>query len=215
MVKQERAARTRESLIRAAAEAFAQEGFAVASLATISRRAGVSNGALHFHFENKKALAQAVEDEAAQAMRRVTRVATQGESSALQTLVDVTHHLMGALAGDIVVRAGFELGGDQSRGNGATLRQEWQRWIEETLRWAEREGSLADGVSAQRATQTIVAATVGFVVLGCEDAKWLSERNITGFWELMLPLLTARQVMPAGSGAPARGNGSHQVQETN
>ncbi|MFD3722337.1 TetR family transcriptional regulator [Streptomyces sp. NPDC058674] len=72
MVKQERAARTRESLVRAAAEVFAEQGFTTASIAAISRRAGVSAGGLHFHFESKTALADAVEDRAVQALRRIT-----------------------------------------------------------------------------------------------------------------------------------------------
>lgn len=72
MAKQERAARTRESLVRAAAEVFAEQGFVTASIAVISRRAGVSAGGLHFHFESKTALAQAVEDRAAEALRHIT-----------------------------------------------------------------------------------------------------------------------------------------------
>ena len=72
MVKQERALRTRRALVRAAAEVFAGEGFAPASLTAISRRAGVSNGALHFHFPNKKALARAVEEEALETVRGIT-----------------------------------------------------------------------------------------------------------------------------------------------
>ncbi|RST18401.1 TetR/AcrR family transcriptional regulator [Streptomyces sp. WAC05374] len=187
MVKQERAARTRQSLIRAAAEVFAQEGFAPASLATISRRAGVSNGALHFHFENKKALARAVEDEAAARVRRITAGVLEGGGSALQALVDTTHELMNRLAADIVVRAGFELGGDPARGEEPQLRREWQRWIEEALRRAEQEGGLAEGVSPDGAASTILAATVGFEVLGGENGEWLTEERITGFWDLLLP----------------------------
>ncbi|WP_420834079.1 TetR family transcriptional regulator [Streptomyces antarcticus] len=72
MAKQERAARTRESLVRAAAEVFAEQGFVTASIAVISRRAGVSAGGLHFHFESKTALAQAVEGRAAEALRQIT-----------------------------------------------------------------------------------------------------------------------------------------------
>ncbi|MFD7349969.1 TetR family transcriptional regulator, partial [Streptomyces sp. NPDC059876] len=76
MVKQDRAARTRQSLIRAGAEVYAREGFAPASLSVISRRAGVGNGALHFHFHfhfaSKRALARAVGDEAARTVRRST-----------------------------------------------------------------------------------------------------------------------------------------------
>ena len=61
MAEQERAVRTRERLIGSAAETFCREGFAVASLSVISAQAGVSSGALHFHFAGKAALADAVE----------------------------------------------------------------------------------------------------------------------------------------------------------
>ncbi|MFE4917199.1 TetR family transcriptional regulator [Streptomyces sp. NPDC056652] len=71
MVKQDRVARTRQSLIRAGAEVYAREGFAPASLSVISRRAGVGNGALHFHFASKGALARAVGDEVARTVRRI------------------------------------------------------------------------------------------------------------------------------------------------
>lgn len=71
MVKQERAARTRESLVLAAAEVFAAQGFAAASIAAISERAGVTSGAVQFHFDGKPALARAVEARAARALRRI------------------------------------------------------------------------------------------------------------------------------------------------
>ncbi|MCM2416230.1 MULTISPECIES: ScbR family autoregulator-binding transcription factor [unclassified Streptomyces] len=209
MVKQDRAARTRRSLIHAAAEVFAREGFAPASLATISRRAGVSNGALHFHFENKRALAQAVEDEAAQTVRRITEEGAVGPGGALQALVDTTHALMRALADDIVVRAGFGLGGDAARGQEFWLRREWQRWIEDMLRCAEAEGRLAEGVSPHDASPAIVAVTVGLEVLGGDDRGWLSGETVAGFWDLVLPgLASRREPVPVSSprpgGTPAR-----------
>ncbi|TQJ85228.1 hypothetical protein FBY22_3968, partial [Streptomyces sp. SLBN-31] len=55
MVKQERAARTRQSLVRAAAEG--SPGRLRAGLADLDQQAGrVSNGALHFHFASKQDL---------------------------------------------------------------------------------------------------------------------------------------------------------------
>ncbi|MFJ5818692.1 ScbR family autoregulator-binding transcription factor [Streptomyces sp. NPDC093108] len=206
MVKQDRAARTRQSLIHAAAEVFAQGGFAPASLATISRRAGVSNGALHFHFETKKALAQAVEDQAAETLRRITEGRESGGDGALQVLVDTTHALMGTLADDIVTRAGFELGGDPARGEESRLRREWQRWIEDMLRRAEAEGGLAEGISADNASSAIVAVTVGFEVLGSEDKGWLSEETVAGFWDLMLPRLASRREPVPVSSSSADGH---------
>ncbi|MGW7049656.1 TetR family transcriptional regulator [Streptomyces avermitilis] len=70
-VRQERAIRTRNALIESAAALFARHGYEVVSLSTISARAGVSNGALHFHFPSKTALAEAVGAAAAQRFGRI------------------------------------------------------------------------------------------------------------------------------------------------
>ncbi|MFF9573220.1 ScbR family autoregulator-binding transcription factor [Streptomyces sp. NPDC014685] len=211
MVKQDRAARTRQSLIRAAAEVFAREGFAPASLTAISRGAGVSNGALHFHFESKKSLARAVEEEAVQVVRGITGKALDGGGGGLRTLMDTTRELMGRLGDDIVVRAGFELGGDPARGEESLLRSEWQQWVEDMLRHAEDGGELAEGVSPGDALPAIMAATVGFEVLGAEDKAWLSEEAIDGFWELVLPGLAGGREQPVPVGSPSTGASGHRV----
>jgi AcrR family transcriptional regulator len=212
MVKQERAARTRESLVRAAAEVFARDGFALASLASISKRAGVSNGALHFHFESKQALARGVEDEAAAMVRAIAASAQAGSPDPLQRLIDATHALMERLDQDVVVRAGFELGSGPPRRDGAVdLRGQWQSWVEEVLKGAEREGVLAQGVSAADASVTVVAATVGFEQLGADDRTWTSAETLVQFWDLLLPRLASADVLsglkPGGTtaAAPRRG----------
>jgi AcrR family transcriptional regulator len=196
MVKQERAARTRRALVQAAAEVFAQDGFVLASLTSISKRAGVSNGALHFHFESKQALARAVEDEANAVVRAIATPAQAGGPDALQRLIDATHDLMGRLDQDVVVRAGFELGSGPPRRDGAAdLRGQWQSWVEEVLKDAEREGILAEGVSAAEASITVVAATVGFEQLGADDRTWMSAATLVQFWDLLLPRLASAEAL--------------------
>lgn len=196
MVKQERAARTRQSLVRAAAEVFATEGFVQASLTSISRRAGVSNGALHFHFESKQVLAGAVESEAAAALEAIVR-SSGGFGSALQRLVDATHALMSSLERDVVVRAGFGLsGGFPRRASGTDLRGQWRKWVEQVLQEAELEGGLTDGVSAADATVAVVAATVGFEQLGVGDPAWTSRTTLVQFWDLLLPRLASPALLP-------------------
>ncbi|MCQ4208875.1 ScbR family autoregulator-binding transcription factor [Streptomyces longispororuber] len=187
--------RTRKSLIDAAAAVFAEEGYVPSSLATISKRAGVSNGALHFHFENKKALAQAVEEAATDVIHELVRLSGSASTSALQALVDATHRLVACLSDDIVVRAGFDLSAEHALGADAGLVRTWHTWVEETLHRAEAEGHLAPGVSPDVAAAAVVAVTVGIEVLAGGDPQWLAERRIAGFWELLLPGLAPEHVL--------------------
>ncbi|MFD5869468.1 MULTISPECIES: ScbR family autoregulator-binding transcription factor [Actinomycetes] len=192
MVKQERAARTRETLVRAAAEVFAEEGFVTASIATIAKRAGVSAGGLHFHFGSKPLLAEAVEGRAAEAVRRITSGRRrQADRDALQVMVDSTHDLAALLSQDPVVRAGFGLCADLARDSVTDLRGQWRCWIEEVFEAAARENRLAAGVEPDHAAHAVVAATVGFEVLGAAEPGWVSRGVVTDFWELLLPRLAA------------------------
>ncbi|XKK61450.1 TetR family transcriptional regulator [Streptomyces sp. ARC32] len=130
MVKQERALRTREALINSAATVFDRDGFSVASLTAISSLAGVSNGALHFHFASKAALADAVEEAAAERLAHIVTVHEEEAANALQLLVNTSHELARMLTADVVLRAGFELSRDQVREGGPGLYQQWHRWVE-------------------------------------------------------------------------------------
>ena len=51
---------TQRALLAAARALFAERGYAATSLAAIAARAGVTRGALHYHFENKAGLFYAV-----------------------------------------------------------------------------------------------------------------------------------------------------------
>ncbi|GGV96988.1 TetR family transcriptional regulator [Streptomyces gelaticus] len=189
MVKQERAARTRETLIRSAAEVFDRDGFSTASLTAISSRAGVSNGALHFHFASKAVLVDVVEEAALTRLLAVTNGALSLGAGRMQALVDVTHALAEALRSDVVLRVGFALSGETSRSARMDLRQRWRCWVEGTLKQAEAEGELRRGTAVQDAVTAVVAATVGFEVLGVSDSTWLSASTVTRFWRLLLPTL--------------------------
>ncbi|WSK92095.1 TetR family transcriptional regulator (plasmid) [Streptomyces sp. NBC_01278] len=189
MVKQERAARTRETLIRSAAETFDRDGFSAASLTAISSLAGVSNGALHFHFPSKAALANAVEEAALVRLLALAGDALPAGASRVQLLVDVTHRLAGALRTDPVLRAGFALSGELPRPRRGDLRERWRGWVEETLQRAEVEGELRPEAAAGDVVTAVVAATVGFEVLGVRDGVWLSAATVTRFWRLLLPTL--------------------------
>ncbi|MFF5011293.1 ScbR family autoregulator-binding transcription factor [Streptomyces phaeochromogenes] len=214
MTKQERAVRTRNALIEAAAELFHRDGFGTTSLAMVTARAKVSNGALYFHFATKADLAEAV---VASAAARLTRIVDAGagtdapgrgpaQQCELQRLIDVTHAFVRALGSDVVLRAGFDLCGVRERtAAGGDLRDAWREWVQGALAEAEARGALAPGVSARAAAVPVIAATVGIEVLGAYDGQWLSPDPLTWFWRLLLPALAAapgrRALTAAGSGA--------------
>ncbi|MGW0737841.1 ScbR family autoregulator-binding transcription factor [Streptomyces sp. NPDC002851] len=204
MVKQERAVRTRKALIQSAAQVFDEDGFHAASLATISARAGVSNGALHFHFASKAELAAAVEEAAAVRLGDLMPELSNGASNPLQDLVDGSHALARGLAEDVVLRAGFELSGDRTRGEARDLWGQWRDWIACVIEKAAGEGTLDAGVRPTDVVTSVVAATVGLEVLGARDPDWLSQPTLTRFWQLLLPRLAAASVL---AGLDAEGNG--------
>ncbi len=210
MVKQVRAARTRQALIRAAAEAFAHDGYARASLPAISRRAGVSAGALHFHFPSKDALAGEIESTAARTVEEMTGSCRVTDGSALGALVAAIRRLVVALAADPVMRAGFTLGGDPARDGGATVLDSWHGWVREVVVRAQEDGELADGLSADCVAGAVVAATVGFEVLGSRERDWLPKERMVEFWSCLLPRLAtvpggAPDAVPDGGPASDRG----------
>ncbi|WP_316744937.1 ScbR family autoregulator-binding transcription factor [Streptomyces sp. MK7] len=202
MVKQERAARTREALINAAAEVFDRGSFAEASLATISSLAGVSSGALHFHFATKALLADAVQDAALRRLDIITAQSVAVPRPSLQSLVDASHDLMRALGTDAVLRAGFGLSATSAWPPEQNLRGRWQSWVTQAIELADRRGELSRKVAPEYAMTAVVAAMVGFEVLGGTAPHWRSRPVITRFWDLLLPGIAAPAVLgglvPAG-----------------
>ncbi|KKZ70080.1 TetR/AcrR family transcriptional regulator [Streptomyces showdoensis] len=59
-LKQERAVRTRERVLASAATAFAAKGYPAVTILDVAQSAGMTKGAVYFHYENKDALAVAV-----------------------------------------------------------------------------------------------------------------------------------------------------------
>ena len=70
MSPQARSVETRSVIIRAAADVFAAYGYGGTSMADICQAAGMTKGALYFHFASKEALALAIIDSGRQPARQ-------------------------------------------------------------------------------------------------------------------------------------------------
>ncbi|MFJ2743714.1 ScbR family autoregulator-binding transcription factor [Streptomyces sp. NPDC087440] len=190
MVKQERAVRTRSALIGAAADDFSRMGYAPASLLAISRRAGVTSGALHFHFPTKDALASAVVAAACHRLRGIVerRERRPSRAGGLQLLIDVGHDLVEQLQDDVVLRAGFDLDGDPGCPEDVgDVRRYWHQWVRSTLEGAQRAGELRPDTSVEHVAGALFVCTAGMQLLGRRDVRWVSHSTLSRFWNLLLP----------------------------
>lgn len=110
---QERAAQTRRALARAAAHEFDRHGYEGSSLAQIARTAGISLGALTFHFSDKRGLADAVRRKAhAETLSAVDRVTARGPDP-VGSVILLTLALAELLEEDVAVRAAARLSREQ------------------------------------------------------------------------------------------------------
>ena len=182
--KQERAIQTRAAILRAAAEVFDELGYAGASITKILNRAGVTQGAMYFHFKSKEALAEAVMT--AQPETIVPKLVSEG----LQRLVDITMIWSHQLRADPLIRAGVRLTTEQGTFgvNDATPYTEWAQIMTDCLEVAQAKGELQAGVDPREVADFVVAACTGMqlyseAVNGRED---LAERAVS-LWRLLLP----------------------------
>ncbi|NEB06831.1 ScbR family autoregulator-binding transcription factor, partial [Streptomyces sp. SID13726] len=99
--------RTRQTILSAAAKIFEEHGYQAATISQILGEAGVTKGALYFHFQSKEDLAQGVLAEQDQQLMFPDR------ASKVQEIVDVVMLHAHRLQTDPMVRAGVRLSMDQ------------------------------------------------------------------------------------------------------
>ncbi|MCB5165613.1 TetR/AcrR family transcriptional regulator [Streptomyces bambusae] len=180
MVKQERAARSRSSLVRAAAEQFDRDGYAGASLSRICRAAGISSGGLTFHFSSKEELARAVEEVGNAAVgTAVERIRTR-RTPPLRRLVALTLELTRLVENDPAVRALVRL--ERERPGAPQWSDLWVPAARDLVRQARDEGRLRPSAHPET-----VAALAAHLVTGAE--------------------ILARRQRDTGAPAPAEGSG--------
>ncbi|WP_246574562.1 ScbR family autoregulator-binding transcription factor [Streptomyces genisteinicus] len=108
--KQERAVRTRATILDAAAAAFATDGFPQVTIKDIADGAQMTKGAVYFHFPNKEALAVAVLEEFYRRMEQTVDGALEhGDPSSLATFVDLLRRIARVFREDVYIHAGARL----------------------------------------------------------------------------------------------------------
>jgi TetR/AcrR family transcriptional repressor of nem operon len=184
--------RTRERLLQAASREIYRSGFQSASLNTILAAAGVTKGALYYHFDGKAALGYAVVEEVIAPDNRGTWLRP------LQRGKDPIAALIGIVQGISVqpedVRGGCQLNNlaqEMSpldtgfRKRLAMVFQAWKEGVADALREGQTHGSVLRDVDPADAAGLLIAMVEGYGSLAknAQDPKVMKAgiRNIVGW----------------------------------
>ncbi len=190
--RQERAVRTRERIIRAAAEVFDESGFSGGSISKIVNRAGTTMGAMYHHFSSKEDVARAV-----MAEQDADLDFPPGEDG-LQRLLDISMELARQLRTSVLFRAGVRLAVEQGD-FGMRESAPYELWIKrftEQLVAAEKRGDLLPGVDVEDFARALVGAYSGTQLLSeiSTGRADLIER-IAAMWRYLLPGIASPEII--------------------
>ncbi|MFJ1967245.1 ScbR family autoregulator-binding transcription factor [Streptomyces sp. NPDC087903] len=176
LLKQERALQTRQTVLAAAAEMFAEHGYPAVTVMHVAERAEMTKGAVYFHFANKEALAQAVVEEFYRRLPVIVAPALGKKGlDPLRAVAEVMNRTALAFRDDVVIQAGARLQIERSY-IGAELPPPYtafQAMIEELLTRAEVEGALQCRVSPEGYARVLVSA-----FFGAQHISWVQcDRN--------------------------------------
>lgn len=194
---------TRWSLLVAAAELFDQHGYTGTSISAISRRCGLTSGAVYFHYAGKQHLARAViEQHFASWPALISQAEQRPIGCMLDRIVNLSYAVAAAFRDDIIVRAGGRLWLER-RTIGVPLPPPFTGWIDTLtglLEAAQAEGSVAARVDPRAAAGVLVCSFFGtHTVSDALDGRRLIEQRLTDLWLCLLPGLAPE----TGAGAAA------------
>lgn len=177
--------RTRRLILRAAAEEFDRHGYAGTSLNSVTRSAGISIGALTFHFPTKPDLADAVQAAGIVLTRHVAGRVAGLPASPLARARALTLAIARLLEEDTTVRATARLTRERSIDSAWT--DAWLADMTELLNRAH-----ADGWLRSQVTPEAFAESARFLITGIEEyvrrttSDATAVRRAAHTWDLLL-----------------------------
>ncbi|WP_327678599.1 ScbR family autoregulator-binding transcription factor [Kitasatospora sp. NBC_00458] len=190
--KQDRAVRTRDTILRAAAQIFDEYGFSGSSVSKIINQAGTTQGAMYFHFKSKEDLAKAVIDEQA------SDLDLPGQPSGLRQLIGLNLYLADELQENVLLRAGVTLAVEQGQ-LGLRDFSPYEMWAEQfraELEAARLTGELLDDVEIEELAQVLVAAYTGSQIMShLRTGRADLPQRIIQLWWYLLPGMAPASVV--------------------
>ncbi|RZS36577.1 TetR family transcriptional regulator [Herbihabitans rhizosphaerae] len=190
MTKQARSEQTRALLLNAAADLLSKDGYAASSMEDISKAAGVTKGALYFHFSGKDKVCAAVQSEAVSILRTFIAELETGRTSALQSLIDLTHTMVRWLDTEPVIAASFRIGRECGSTDDSflTFSRAWFAEVRRALRVAKKNQELSEDVRMDVAVVMVAVMCLGIEMLATTSSRPAKpSESLAGMWTLILP----------------------------
>ncbi|MER5950748.1 ScbR family autoregulator-binding transcription factor [Streptomyces sp. NPDC001904] len=201
MAMQDRAIRTRQSILSAAAVVFEERGYQAATISEILTAAEVTKGALYFHFQSKEHLAQGV-------LSAQDGDMTIPRTCKIQQLVDMGMLHAYRLQTDPIVRAGVRLSLDQ-QALGLDRSGAFERWaasIEQTLDAAYTQGELLPHVQPRETADVMVGSFAGVQAMSQALCNYQDlQHRISVMLRHLLPSIVLSSVLASVDLADGRG----------
>ncbi|MGW1174645.1 ScbR family autoregulator-binding transcription factor [Kitasatospora sp. NPDC002543] len=202
MVRQERAVRTRRLILEAAASVFDECGYERATIGEVVARAGVTRGAVYFHFASKRELAQGVVEE------QFGRDEIPERHCKLQEFVDLGMVVAHLMPRDPVLSAGarLSLGQDVFGEFGGGAGPGWARRAESALEAAGRRGELLPQVVPAETARLVTGAWAGVQIQSQKmSGRADLERRIAALYQHLMPAIAVPGVLATLDLAADRG----------
>jgi AcrR family transcriptional regulator len=192
VARQDRAVRTRRTILEAAAAVFDERGYNSATIGEILTRAQVTKGALYFHFSSKEELAMGVFEE------QLPDSPLPPQDTRIQELIDSGLVLARRLRTEALVRASVGLALDQGA-TGLDRIPAFRMWIDQnarTLAAAKSRGELLPLVDVDETAELVVGAYSGVQLLSqlrCQRQDL--EHRVAVLYNHLLPSIVVPAVL--------------------
>jgi TetR/AcrR family transcriptional repressor of nem operon len=198
--------RTRKRLLQAAFQEIHRSGFRSADVDAILAKAGVTKGALYYHFDSKEALGYAVVDEViASNLHQKWVQPLRNAENPIDVLVRIVQSESlkreDVQRGCPLLNLSQEMSGldEGFRRRTAKLYKDWHDSMAEALRKGQKRRVVRSDINANETATFLIAAWEGYVVLGKNSQDPLTmqsgQRRVSGQLE---SLRTFRDRVAAG-----------------
>ena len=198
---------THDAVLRAAAEQFAAAGYGGSTVQQIASRAGVTKGAVYFHFPDKQTIARAVVLATISLWQRLVADIDAARLDPLTAVVTQTRRLAVLISSDPLATGGNRLINDPSTPHwspqdNAAATAGAEAVIHQRLERAVAEELLRPPCDPAALAATIMAAVAGHTLL-CERSAQLDRLpdRIDAMWAELLPRMASDRWLAAQAGS--------------